>query len=124
MAECLDADIKFRGLVPPGPFEVTGRAEVVARFRRWFGGPDSLEILDATIGDIGPKVYLRWRVAMTPASDSEPSRLVEQHFFAIVDDRITSLDLLCSGFVPIDPLGSPIITTKPISEADHARIRD
>jgi hypothetical protein len=92
---------------------VTGVDEVQARFRRWFGGPDQLEILDATVGDIGPKLYLRWRVAMTPIGDglvvagdgrpTGPPRLVEQHVFATIDHRIVALDLLCSGFVPQAP---------------------
>jgi hypothetical protein len=41
MADCLDPDVRFRGLIPPGPFEVAGPEEVMARFRRWFGGPDT-----------------------------------------------------------------------------------
>jgi hypothetical protein len=106
MADCLDPDVRFRGLIPPGPFEVTGAEQVEVRFRRWFGGLDQLEIVDATLGDIGPKLYLRWRVAMTPTGDGEPpgpARLVEQHVFATIDQRIVALDLLCSGFVPRAP---------------------
>jgi hypothetical protein len=85
---------------------VSGPEDVVARFRRWFGGPDTLEIVDATVGDVGPKLYLRWRVAMTPVSRSEPPRLLEQHVYATIDERIVGLDLLCSGFVAasIDPV--------------------
>jgi hypothetical protein len=49
MADCLDADVRFRALVPPGPFEIIGRDQTMERFGRWFGGPDELELLDTTI---------------------------------------------------------------------------
>jgi hypothetical protein len=100
MADCLDHGVKLRGLIPPGPFEATGPEEVMARFRRWFGGPDTLEIVDATVCDVGPKMYLRWRIAMTPCAAGEPARLVEQHIYATIEQRIVGLDLLCSGFAP------------------------
>ena len=98
MAGCLDRSVRLRGLIPPGPFEVVGPEDVMARFRRWFGGPDVFEVVDATVGEVGPKLYLRWRVTMTPASPSAPTRIAEQHVFATIDRTILGLDLLCSGF--------------------------
>jgi hypothetical protein len=98
LAGCLDPAVRFRGLVPSGPFEVVGPEEVVARFRRWFGGPDDFEVVDATLGEVGPKLYMRWRVAMASASADGPARVAEQHLFATIDGSVVSLDLLCSGF--------------------------
>ncbi|HEX3622611.1 MAG TPA: nuclear transport factor 2 family protein [Acidimicrobiales bacterium] len=98
MAGCLDPSVRLRGLLPPGPFEVVGPGDVMARFRQWFGGPDVFKIVDATVGEVGPKLYLRWRVTMTPAWPSAPTRLAEQHVFATIDRSIVGLDLLCSGF--------------------------
>ena len=98
MAECLDPTVRFRGLTPRGPFDVVGPDEVMARFQRWFGGTDGFEVVDATVGEVGPRLYLRWRVTMTPAVPGEPVRTVEQHLFAAIDQRIVGLDLLCSGF--------------------------
>lgn len=95
MAGCLAPGVVLRGLTPRQQIEVVGPDEVVARFDRWFAGPERFEVLDATIGELGPRLYLRWRVAMTsPAS----TRIVEQHLFATVAGRIVRLDLLCSGF--------------------------
>lgn len=104
MAECLDPEVRFRGLVPPGPFEVVGPDAVMTLFRTWFEGPDELHLVDATIGEIGLKLYLRWRVTMTSAV--EASRYVEQHVFATIDERIVGLDLLCSGFAPSPQTGA------------------
>ncbi len=88
---CLDEGLHFRALVPRGPFELTGAAEVVDRFRTWFGDKAVFDVLDAAIGQVGARVYLRWRFA-TEAG------VVEQHVFATGGDRIETLDLMCSGF--------------------------
>lgn len=95
---CLHPDVRLRALVPPGPFGTTGRSEAMDRFRGWFGGEDGFEVVDASIGQVGPRLYLRWRVRMSSATDPGSSRLVEQHAFATAGERIESLDLLCSGF--------------------------
>jgi SnoaL-like domain len=98
LAACLHPDLRFRALVPPGPFETLGVEEAMSRFRRWFDGEDDFEVLDASIGQVGARIYLRWRVRMRAAADPESVRLVEQHAFASAGERIESLDLLCSGF--------------------------
>jgi hypothetical protein len=98
LASCLHPDVRFRALVPPGPFDTTGAAETVSRFQRWFGGDDEFEVVDASIGQVGARIYLRWLVRMRSARNSDSGRLVEQHAFATAGERIESLDLLCSGF--------------------------
>ena len=37
LAECLDPDVHFRALIPPGLVDVTGVDDTVGRFRHWFG---------------------------------------------------------------------------------------
>jgi hypothetical protein len=98
VGSCLSPDLRFRALIPPGPFEVHGPDEAVARLRTWFGGEDGFEVLDASIGQLGPRLYLRWRVRMWPAGDPASSRVAEQHVFVTVRGLVESLDLLCSGF--------------------------
>lgn len=98
MASCLDRDVRFRALVPRGPFELTGSADVAERFERWFGGGDEFEVVDASIGQVGGCLYFRWRIRMSSESDPHSARIVEQHAFARVGERIESIDLLCSGF--------------------------
>lgn len=98
LTSCLRPDVRFRGLIPPGPFEITGAVETASRFEQWFGGEDDFEILDASVGQFGPLLYLRWRVRMSSAGDPSSGRLVEQHAFSTAGAHIQSLDLLCSGF--------------------------
>jgi len=81
LTSCLRPDVRFRALVPPGPIDLTGAAETVSRFEQWFGGEDDFEILDASVGQVGTRLYLRWRVRMSSAGDPSSGRLVEQHAF-------------------------------------------
>jgi hypothetical protein len=99
LARCLNARVRLRALLPRGPFEMAGRDAVAEWFRSLFGGPDSLELADGTVGEVGPRLYMRWRVILAAAGPSGPPRLVEQHVFAACGEHISAMDLLCSGFV-------------------------
>lgn len=99
MAGCLDPSVRLRALLPRGPVEVNGCEEVAGWFRSLFGGPDGLEMADATVGEVGSRLYLRWRVSLRGPGPSGPLRLVEQHVVADGGERIGAVDLLCSGFV-------------------------
>ena len=98
MATCLDPQIRFRALIPPGPVEADGVTETLNNFERWFGGGDAFEVVDATIGEVGSRLYLRWRVRMWASTDPTSSRVAEQHAFATCGASIRALDLVCSGF--------------------------
>ena len=98
LVSCLAPDVRFRALVPPGPFELAGSAETARRFEKWFGGTDDFELVDRSIGQVRDRLYLRWRVQMRSARDPGDVRVAEQHVFATAADRITAMDLLCSGF--------------------------
>jgi hypothetical protein len=100
MAACLAPDVRFRCLLPRGLVEVVGADRAVDHFRRWFGGDDVFEVLDASVGQIGPRIYLRWRVRMHPVGTPTDERVVEQHLFTTGNEVIRTLDLLCSGFHP------------------------
>lgn len=95
---CLADDVRFRALVPPGPFELGTAAETEARFRRWFDGEDAFEVVDASVGQLGGRLYARWRIRMQPPGRPEAARIVEQHIFTTGNERVETLDLLCSGF--------------------------
>ena len=99
MADCLDPSVRLRALLPDGPVEVNGCEEVAGWFRCLFGGPGDLELADATVGEVGPRLYLRWRISLRSPGPSGALHLAEQHVFADGGDRIGAVDLLCSGFV-------------------------
>jgi hypothetical protein len=103
VAGCLDPNVRMRALLPRGPIEVVGSDQVAGWLRSLFGGPDGLEVADGSVGGIGPRLYLRWRVSLTPAGPAGRCRQVEQHVFATTaaSGQISVLDLLCSGFVAL-----------------------
>jgi hypothetical protein len=98
LADCLDPAVRFRALVPRGVIAESDAPGTVSWFREWFGGGNAFEIEDASIGGLGSRVYLRWRVRMRSAGPEQRNVIVEQHAFAKATDRIVLLDLLCSGF--------------------------
>lgn len=95
---CLDESVRLRALVPSGPFQLDGAANTATRFATWFGGDDEFEVADAAIGQLGARMYARWRVRMWPAGHPDRARTAEQHVFTTGTERILTLDLLCSGF--------------------------
>jgi len=63
-----------------------------------FGGLEGLELADATAGEVGARLYLRWRASLAAPDSSGPRRLMARHVFADGRERIGDRDLLCPGF--------------------------
>src|SRR5205807_8244688 len=102
LAESLDSEVRFRRLLPPGPSEVKGAEVVAAEFRSWFGEADDFAVVDATVGQVGNRVHLAWRLRVRPApfGIGDGWHVIEQQAYADVGDRIEAPDLPCSGFTP------------------------
>lgn len=102
MATTLGATIRFRALLPPGPMEWEGPRDVTEVFSSWFGGADEFELVDATVGEVGGRLHLSWRIRVRPApfGIGEGWHVIEQQAYADAADSIETLDLLCSGFNP------------------------
>lgn len=98
LARCLEPDVRMRALVPRGLLERDGPAEVAGQLRTWFATDERLEVIDATVGQVGPRIYLRWRLRLITAEPGGPARELEQHAFVTVARRIAVMDLLCCGF--------------------------
>lgn len=100
MATTLGATIRFRALLPPGPMEWHGPQDVTGAFSSWFGGADDFELVDATVGEVGGRLHLSWRIRVRPApfGIGEGWHVIEQQAYADAADSIKTLDLLCSGF--------------------------
>ncbi|MFJ2836429.1 nuclear transport factor 2 family protein [Nocardia sp. NPDC087230] len=101
MTACLAPEVRLHGLIPPGPFDALGPAATIDRFRGWFGGPDDFAVVDAGHERRGDKLALHWLVRMRPTHDPGAARIAEQRaFLTTAQDRITTIDLLCSGWQP------------------------
>lgn len=100
MATTLGANIRFRALLPPGLMQWQGPPQVTEAFRSWFGDADDFEVVDATVGEVGGRLHLSWRIRVRPAPFriGEGWHVIEQQGYADATDSIETLDLLCSGF--------------------------
>jgi len=109
LAATLGSNIRFRALLPPGPMEWQGPEEVAEAFRSWFGEPGEFEIVDATVGEVGGRLHLSWRLRVRPApfGIGDGWHVIEQHAYADADETIDALDLLCSGF-NAEPPATPV----------------
>ena len=87
-------------LLPRGLCEWQGAAEIGAAFFGWFGDHDDFEVVDASVGQVGSRLQLRWRVRVRGARFDGETRVAEQHAYADTGatGRIRSMVLLCSGF--------------------------
>ena len=101
LADCFAADASMRALLPSGPATLDGPDEIVAAFRRWFGGAEGFEVLDATVGDVAGRLQVGWRLRVHPTPRGDDRwHVIEQQAFATAGERIEAIDLLCSGFQP------------------------
>lgn len=95
----LATDVRMRALTPPGLVELSGAVDVAARFASWFGGSQSLELVRTGSDEVGDRLHVLYRLRVNRSGD--PTSIVEQHLFCSLDEgRVTSLDLVCSGFRP------------------------
>jgi hypothetical protein len=102
MATTLAPTVRFRAMLPPGPMDWEGPAAIADAFSSWFGPADDFEVVDATVGEVGGRLHLSWRLRVRPApfGIGEGWHVIEQHAYADTKDTIETLDLLCSGFQP------------------------
>ncbi len=96
---CLDSQVRFRALIPPGLREREGASATARLIRSWYEGIDRLVVLDRGVKPIAHRAHIRYRLrAFYPDGDSQ---VIEQDAFCEVEGgRITAMDLVCSGFLP------------------------
>jgi hypothetical protein len=102
LAGTLDPGVRLRALLPGGPGEWHGREAAAAVLRSWFGAAERFDVVDATVGEVAGRLQLVWRIRLRPAPFDlgDGWHLIEQHAFVDAADRITGVDLVCSGFRP------------------------
>ena len=100
IAATLDDDAHLTALVPSGFKQWQGAEQIGATFRRWFGDVDDFDLVDASVGEVGQRLHLRWRARVQAARLGVGWFVVEQQVYADTgaDGRIAELFLLCSGF--------------------------
>jgi SnoaL-like domain len=100
LAASLAPAVQMRALLPPGPMEWAGREAVAETFRSWFDDASDFELIDATVGEVGGRLHLSWRLRVRPApfDIGDGWHVIEQQAYADAGAAIDTIDLLCSGF--------------------------
>ncbi len=100
LAAALDDAASLSALLPRGFREWHGPGEIRAVFELWFGGLSEFEVVDASVGQVGSRLQLRWRVQVRGGRFGDDAMVVEQHVYADAapSGRIQRMSLLCSGF--------------------------
>jgi hypothetical protein len=98
----LAAGARLRALLPRGLREWTGAEVIAGQFACWFGDTDDFELVEATVGEVGGRLHLHWRLRLRAERLGAGWFTVEQQVYADTDDggRIARLDLLCTGYRP------------------------
>lgn len=97
----LHPGVRFRALAPGESVDVGSADEAARVFRRWFADKDALELVLSETEPLGDRTQLRYRLRLRRNGEA---LLVEHRLCGDVeDDRLVSLDLLCSGFRPCGP---------------------
>jgi hypothetical protein len=108
MPDCFEADATMRAMLPSGPTEFRGATQIVENLRIWFGGAHEFELLNGTIDEVGDRPHVTWRLRLHPTPWGDDAwHVIEQQAYLRAGERITSVDLLCSGFQPDDPARRP-----------------
>ena len=101
MADCFEAAATMRALLPPGPIECQGATQIVDKMQSWFGAAEEFEVLDGTVGEVGGRVHVAWRLRLRPTPRGDEAwHVIEQQAYLRAGERIDAIDLLCSGFQP------------------------
>jgi hypothetical protein len=93
----LDPHVRFRALVPPGLRTADDAAAAAAHPRGWFGDADRFDLVASTVGRIGPRLRLSYRIRLH--EEGVWYAVEQQAYLDVGGDLIRSVDILCSGFV-------------------------
>jgi hypothetical protein len=105
LAAALEEDVTLRALLPRRFREWEGRESVCEGFTEMLGGMDEYAVLDATVGLIGTRLQLAWRLRVCGGRLGPEVFVVEQQAYADTGPtgRIQSMSLVCSGFCKEQP---------------------
>ncbi|MFZ1878907.1 MAG: nuclear transport factor 2 family protein [Gaiellaceae bacterium] len=97
LARVLTPDVRMRALLPPGPIEISGAEAAAAKFSSWFGNAEAFELIRSGSDTVADRQHVFYRLRVKKPGDVP--KLVEQHLLcALEGDRISTLDLVCTGF--------------------------
>jgi TusA-related sulfurtransferase len=101
ISSAIARDARFRYLIPPGPGQAQGTADIAAKFLEWFGDAAVIRIESILAEPLADRTSLGYRFLL---HEQDGWKEVEQRLYLDVDENglISAIDLLCSGFRPVE----------------------
>jgi hypothetical protein len=96
LAAAVTSTVRLRALLPGGPIEEHGRDAVVARFGKWFADMDTVEVVESAGEAVADRLLIHYRLDL--AQRGTRWACTQTSICKIVDGRLATIDLLCSGF--------------------------
>lgn len=108
LEELLAADVWLRALLPRHLDEHYGSGETATAFRSWYGAAQAFEAIAVDHDNVIGKERIRYRFMLRPDWAPETWHVIEQSaFLSIKDGLIRKIDLVCTGFLPVDDPSGP-----------------
>ena len=96
LAAAVTDAVRLRALVPGGPIEEHGRDAVVARFSGWFANMDTIDLVESAGEAMADRLLIHYRLDL--AQRSTRWVCTQTSICKIINGRLATIDLLCSGF--------------------------
>ncbi len=101
LSAILAADVWMRALLPREIVETHSVADTMEKFRSWFAPHETLEVLATEQRTVEGREFLAYKLLVRPDWAPDVWHVVEQSGYCrVVDDRVTRIDLVCTGFFP------------------------
>jgi hypothetical protein len=99
MKELYHPDVTARLLIPGGLLTVYDSENLIKKISSWFADSEKFELVDSQVDELGGKLGVRYK--FRGIENNEAYIVEQQTFLKIIDGKIHSFDLLCSGFQKI-----------------------
>ena len=96
LAAAVTDTVRLRALLPGGPIEEHGRDAVVARFGRWFADMDTVDLVESAGAAMADRLLIHFRLDL--AQRNTRWACTQTSICKIIDGRLATIDLMCSGF--------------------------
>ena len=96
LAAAVTDTVRLRALLPGGPIEEHGRDAVAARFGGWFADMDTVGLVESAGEAVADRLLIHYRLDL--AQRGTRWACTHTSICKIIDGRLATIDLLCSGF--------------------------
>jgi hypothetical protein len=103
MSDILAPDVRLRALLPHSIVETDSAAAAVETFREWFAAHEACESVATGHHTVGGREFFSYTLRARPHWAPDQWHTVEQAGYCrVADDRVTRIDLVCTGYFPAD----------------------